>query len=447
MTSNALKSVAPVTTITSAIPANVPSNAQLQARKNAATPRGVGVMCDFYADRALNAELWDVEGRRYIDFAAGIAVLNTGHRHPKLMEAIRAQMERFTHTAYQIVPYASYVELAERINAVTPGEHTKKTALFSTGAEAVENAIKIARAATGRAAVIAFSGGFHGRTMMGMALTGKVAPYKLGFGPFPGEVYHAPFPTALHGVSSDDALAAVNGLFKSDVDPKRVAAIILEPVQGEGGFYAAPADFMRGLRKICDEHGILLIADEVQTGFARTGKLFAMEHYDVLPDLMTMAKSLAGGMPLAAVCGRAEVMDAPAPGGLGGTYAGNPLAVASALAVLDVIAEENLVVRGARLGSALKDFLIGLGSGIPAIGEVRGLGAMVAVEFVQPGTDKPDAEFAKRVQANALKNGLLLLTCGSYGNVIRFLFPLTIPDTVMDEALVILEKAIHDAQA
>jgi 4-aminobutyrate aminotransferase len=445
MTSNALKSVAPVTTITSAIPANVPSNAQLQARKNAATPRGVGVMCDFYADRALNAELWDVEGRRYIDFAAGIAVLNTGHRHPKLMEAIRAQMERFTHTAYQIVPYASYVELAERINAVTPGEHAKKTALFSTGAEAVENAIKIARAATGRAAVIAFSGGFHGRTMMGMALTGKVAPYKLGFGPFPGEVYHAPFPTALHGVSSDDALAAVNGLFKSDVDPKRVAAIILEPVQGEGGFYAAPADFMRGLRKICDEHGILLIADEVQTGFARTGKLFAMEHYDVLPDLMTMAKSLAGGMPLAAVCGRAEVMDAPAPGGLGGTYAGNPLAVASALAVLDVIAEENLVVRGARLGSALKDFLIGLGSGIPAIGEVRGLGAMVAVEFVHPGTDKPDAEFAKRVQANALKNGLLLLTCGSYGNVIRFLFPLTIPDTVMDEALVILEKAIHDA--
>jgi len=451
MTSNALKSVAPVaavaavTSVTQVTSAKAASNSELQARKNAATPRGVGVMCDFYADRALNAELWDVEGRRYIDFAAGIAVLNTGHRHPKLMQAISAQMERFTHTAYQIVPYASYVELAERINAITPGEHAKKTALFSTGAEAVENAIKIARAATGRAAVIAFSGAFHGRTMMGMALTGKVAPYKLGFGPFPGEVYHAPFPTALHGVSTDDALAAVNGLFKSDVDPKRVAAIIIEPVQGEGGFYAAPVEFMRGLRKICDEHGILLIADEVQTGFARTGKLFAMEHYDVLPDLMTMAKSLAGGMPLAAVCGRAEVMDAPAPGGLGGTYAGNPLAVASALAVLDVIAEESLVVRGARLGSALKDFLIGLGANTPAIGEVRGLGAMVAVEFVEPGTDKPDAEFAKRVQGNALKSGLLLLTCGSYGNVIRFLFPLTIPDTVMDEALVILEKAILDA--
>ncbi|MBO9537409.1 4-aminobutyrate--2-oxoglutarate transaminase [Herbaspirillum sp.] len=419
------------------------SNQQLQQRKNAATPRGVGVMCDFYAERASNSELWDVEGRRFIDFAAGIAVLNTGHRHPKLLDAIRAQMEKFTHTAYQIVPYASYVELAERINAITPGAHAKKTALFSTGAEAVENAVKIARAHTGRPAVIAFAGGFHGRTMMGMALTGKVAPYKLGFGPFPGEVFHAPYPNALHGISSADALEAVANLFKSDVDPKRVAAIILEPVQGEGGFYAAPPEFMRGLRALCDEHGILLIADEVQTGFARTGKLFAMEHYDVLPDLMTMAKSLAGGMPLSAVCGRAEVMDAPAPGGLGGTYAGNPLAVASALAVLDVIAEENLVARGARLGQKLKGRLGELKSAVPQIGEVRGLGAMVAVEFTQPGSRKPDAEYAKKVQQHALQNGLLLLTCGSYGNVIRFLFPLTIPDTVMDEALDILSAAMR----
>ena len=423
------------------------NNAELQERKNAATPRGIGVMCNFYAERALNAELWDVEGRRYIDFAAGIAVLNTGHRHPKLMDAMRAQMERFTHTSYQIVPYASYVELAERINAVTPGEHAKKTALFSTGAEAVENAIKIARAATGRAAVIAFSGGFHGRTMMGMALTGKVAPYKLGFGPFPGDVYHVPFPSELHGISSADSLAAIAALFKSDVDPKRVAAIIIEPVQGEGGFYAAPPELMRALRQLCDEHGILLIADEVQSGFARTGKLFAMEHYDVLPDLITMAKSLAGGMPLAAVCGRAEIMDAPAPGGLGGTYAGNPLAVASALAVLEVIAEENLIARGARLGQQLKQQLLELRPAIAAIGEVRGLGAMIAVEFVQPGSIKPDAEFAKRVQANALHHGLLLLTCGSYGNVIRFLFPLTIQDTVMDEALRILSQALRDANS
>ncbi|WP_432240839.1 4-aminobutyrate--2-oxoglutarate transaminase [Herbaspirillum robiniae] len=419
------------------------SNEQLQQRKNAATPRGVGVMCDFYAERASNSELWDVEGRRFIDFAAGIAVLNTGHRHPKLLDAIRAQMEKFTHTAYQIVPYASYVELAERINAVTPGDYAKKTAFFSTGAEAVENAVKIARAHTGRPAIIAFSGGFHGRTMMGMALTGKVAPYKLGFGPFPGEVFHAPYPNALHGISSDDALDAVKGLFKSDVDPHRVAAIILEPVQGEGGFYAAPAEFMRGLRALCDEYGILLVADEVQTGFGRTGKLFAMEHYDVLPDLITMAKSLAGGMPLSAVSGRAEVMDAPAPGGLGGTYAGNPLAVASALAVLEVMAEENLVARGARLGDRLKAQLGELKSSVPQIGEVRGLGAMVAVEFTQPGSSKPDAEYARKVQQHALKNGLLLLTCGSYGNVIRFLFPLTIPDTVMDEALGILSAAIR----
>nr|WP_198983300.1 4-aminobutyrate--2-oxoglutarate transaminase [Herbaspirillum sp. ASV7] len=418
------------------------SNQALQERKNAATPRGVGVMCDFYAERATNAELWDVEGRRFIDFAAGIAVLNTGHRHPKLLDAMRAQMEKFTHTAYQIVPYASYVELAERINAVTPGDYPKKTAFFSTGAEAVENAIKIARAHTGRPAIIAFAGGFHGRTMMGMALTGKVAPYKLGFGPFPGEVFHAPYPNALHDISSEDALEAVKSLFKSDVDPKRVAAIILEPVQGEGGFYVAPAEFMRGLRALCDEHGILLIADEVQTGYGRTGKLFAMEHYDVLPDLITMAKSLAGGMPLSAVNGRAEIMDAPAPGGLGGTYAGNPLAVASALAVLDVMAEENLVARGARLGDKLKAHLNELRSAVPQIGEVRGVGAMVAVEFLDPVSGKPDADYAKKVQQHALQHGLLLLTCGSYGNVIRFLFPLTIPDTVMDEALGILAAAL-----
>ena len=418
------------------------SNQALQERKNAATPRGVGVMCDFYAERATNAELWDVEGRRFIDFAAGIAVLNTGHRHPKLLDAMRAQMEKFTHTAYQIVPYASYVELAERINAVTPGDYPKKTAFFSTGAEAVENAIKIARAHTGRPAIIAFAGGFHGRTMMGMALTGKVAPYKLGFGPFPGEVFHAPYPNTLHDISSEDALDAVKNLFKSDVDPKRVAAIILEPVQGEGGFYVAPAEFMRGLRALCDEHGILLIADEVQTGYGRTGKLFAMEHYDVLPDLITMAKSLAGGMPLSAVNGRAEIMDAPAPGGLGGTYAGNPLAVASALAVLDVMAEENLVARGARLGDKLKDHLNELRSAVPHIAEVRGVGAMVAVEFLDPVSGKPDADYAKKVQQHALQHGLLLLTCGSYGNVIRFLFPLTIPDTVMDEALGILTAAM-----
>lgn len=426
---------------------NTVNNADLQKRKDAATPRGVGVMCQFYADRALNSEVWDVEGRRYIDFAAGIAVLNTGHRHPKIVAAVEQQLGKFTHTCYQVVPYASYIELAERINQLTPGDHAKKTAFFSSGAEAVENAIKIARAATGRSAVIAFSGGFHGRTMMGMALTGKVAPYKIGFGPFPAEIYHAPFPVPLHGVSSDDAIAAVNALFKSDVDPQRVAAIILEPVQGEGGFYAAPPEFMRSLRALCDQHGILLIADEIQTGFARTGKLFAMQHYDVLPDLMTIAKSLAGGMPLSAVTGRAEIMDAPAPGGLGGTYAGNPLAIAAAHAVIGIIEEEQLCARATVLGDRLKERVHGLRGAVPQIAEVRGLGAMVAVEFNRAGTQEPDAAFTKQLQTLALQKGLLLLTCGVYSNVIRFLFPLTISDALMDEALAILESALRECAA
>ncbi|CAG9269452.1 4-aminobutyrate aminotransferase PuuE [Paraburkholderia caribensis] len=419
-------------------------NAELKSRKDAATPRGVGVMCDFYAARAENAELWDVEGRRYIDFAAGIAVCNTGHRHPKIVEAVRAQLDNFTHTAYQIVPYASYVELAEKINQRAPGDYPKKTAFFTTGAEAVENAIKIARAATGRPGVIAFTGGFHGRTMMGMALTGKVAPYKLNFGPFPADVFHAPFPNPLHGVTTADSLKAIEFLFKADIDPKRVAAIIFEPVQGEGGFYPAPAEFVRALRKLCNEHGILLIADEVQTGFARTGKLFAMHHYDVVPDLMTMAKSLAGGMPLSGVVGRADVMDAAAPGGLGGTYAGNPLAVASALAVLDIIDEEKLCERAVLLGDKLKSRLTALQSEVPQIADVRGPGGMVAVEFCKPGTSDADADFTKRVQTRALERGLLLLVCGVYSNVVRFLFPLTVQDSVFDEALSILEEVLKE---
>ncbi|WJF92033.1 4-aminobutyrate--2-oxoglutarate transaminase [Paraburkholderia bonniea] len=417
-------------------------NADLQNRKNAATPRGVGVMCDFYAARAENSELWDVEGRRFIDFAAGIAVCNTGHRHPKIVAAIREQLDLFTHTAYQIVPYASYVELAEAINQRAPGKFPKKTAFFTTGAEAVENAIKIARAATGRPGVIAFSGGFHGRTMMGMALTGKVAPYKIGFGPFPSDVFHAPFPNPLHGVTTADSIKAIELLFKADVDPKRVAAIIFEPVQGEGGFYAAPADFVRALRQLCDEHGILLIADEVQTGFARTGKLFAMEHYDVVPDLMTMAKSLAGGMPLSGVVGRAEIMDSAAPGGLGGTYAGNPLSIAAAHAVLSIIDEEKLCERATTLGDQLKNKLIALQASVPQISDVRGPGAMIAVEFCKAGTNEPDTAFTKLVQTKALERGLLLLVCGVHGNVVRFLFPLTIQQAVFDEAIGILEDVL-----
>ena len=361
-------------------------NSELNQSRAQATPRGVGVMCDFYADRAENATLWDVEGRQYTDFAAGIAVLNTGHRHPRVMQAIAAQLDRFTHTAYQVVPYQSYVTLAQRINELAPVPGPNKTALFTTGAEAVENAVKIARAHTGRPGVIAFSGAFHGRTLLGMALTGKVAPYKVGFGPFPSDIFHAPFPNALHGVSTAQALQALEGLFKTDIDPNRVAAIIVEPVQGEGGFQPAPADFMRGLRAVCDRHGMVMIADEVQTGFGRTGKLFAMEHYDVRPDLVTMAKSLAGGMPLSAVCGRAAIMDAPLPGGLGGTYAGNPLAVAAAHAVIDTIAEEQLCERANALGRQLSEHLTALRATCPALAEVRGLGSMIAAEFRDPAT-------------------------------------------------------------
>ena len=423
------------------------NNAELLARKNAATPRGVGVMCEFYAERAENAEIWDVEGKRYIDFGGGIAVVNTGHRHPKQIAAIAEQLNHFTHTCYQVVPYESYVRLAERVNAAAPIKAATKATFFTTGAEAVENSIKIARAYTGRSGVIAFSGGFHGRTMMGLALTGKVVPYKTGFGPFPAEVFHAPYPVELHGVSAQDSLDAIGHIFKSEIDPARVAAIILEPVQGEGGFYAAPAEFMRGLRKICDEHGILLIADEVQTGFGRTGSLFAMSHYVVEPDLVTFAKSLAGGMPLSGVVGRAEIMDAPAPGGLGGTYAGNALAIASAHAVMDIIESENLCERANQLGDKIKAFLNALRPQLPQISDVRGLGAMNAVEFIDPATGKPSPEFTQKVRLAALKRGLLLLSCGTYANVIRFLYPLTTPDAVFDEGLAILKDALLDAAA
>ena len=419
-------------------------NSEIDARRVSASPRGIGVMCSFYAQRAENATLWDVEGRAFTDFAAGIAVLNTGHRHPAVMAAVARQMECFTHTAYQVVPYESYVSLAERINAIAPVTGPAKTAFFSTGAEAVENAIKIARAATGRTATIAFSGGFHGRTFMGMGLTGKVMPYKAGFGPFPGEIYHVPFPSQLHGVTAADSMVAIEQLFKADVDPRRVAAIIVEPVQGEGGFQVAPVELMVQLRQLCDQWGILLIADEVQTGFARTGRMFAMQHYPVRPDIVTLAKSLAGGLPLSAVCGRAEVMDAPAPGGLGGTYAGNPLAIAAAHAVLDTIEAEHLEDRALSLGGQLRNRLLALAESNAAIVEVRGLGSMIAAEFYDPSNGQPSAKLAREIQHAALARGLLLLTCGMHGNVIRFLYPLTIPQAQFDGALQVLEESIAE---
>ena len=418
-------------------------NEQLLARKAAATPRGVGVMAPFFAARAEGAELWDVQGRRFIDFAGGIAVMNVGHGHPRVKAALQAQLERFTHTCYQVVPYESYVSLAEKLNQLTPGTHAKKTAFFSTGAEAVENAIKIARAHTKRAGVIAFGGAFHGRSLFAVALTGKVQPYKAGFGPFPPEIYHAPFPC--HCASLDETKKAVAQLFKADIEASRVAAIVFEPVQGEGGFNVIQPEAVRWLRELCDEHGIVLVADEVQSGFGRTGHLFAMEHFGVVPDLLVSAKSLAAGLPLSAVTGRAEIMDAPAPGGLGGTYAGNPMAIAAAHAVIDIMADEQLPARGARLGDALKARLEALRPRVPQIHDVRGLGAMVAVEFRRPGGAEPDADFTRRVQAQALQRGLILLSCGVDANVLRFLFPLTVTQPVFDEALDILADSLTSA--
>jgi 4-aminobutyrate aminotransferase len=416
------------------------SNAQWHQRRLAATPRGVAVMADFFIDHAKNAEFWDIEGRRFIDFAGGIAVLNTGHCHPRIQAAIAAQLQRFTHSCYQVVPYTEYVSLAERIIEITPIDGPKKAAFFSTGAEAVENAIKIARASTGRGGVIAFGGAFHGRSLFAVSLTGKVQPYKAGFGPFPPEIYHLPFPC--HCASLDDTKRAMEQLFKCDIEPTRVAAIVFEPVQGEGGFNVIQTAAVRWLRELCDEHGIVLIADEVQTGFARTGKMFAMEHFGVSPDLMTMAKSMAGGTTLSAVVGRTSLMDAPAPGGLGGTYAGNPLAVAAAHAVLDIMRDEKLVDRANVLGERLTERLKSLQGTNKTISDVRGLGAMVACEFIDPQTGAPDAGRTKQVQQNALQKGLLLLTCGVYGNVLRFLFPLTIEDSVFDEAMSILDASI-----
>ena len=421
------------------------TSAELKARKAAAVPNGVGTR-GIYVVKAENSELWDVDGKRYIDFAAGIAVLNTGHRHPRIMAAVAQQGEAFTHTCFHVAPYESYVRLAERLNALAPGDFAKKTLFANSGAEAVENAIKVARYYTKRSAVIAFSGGFHGRTHMTMALTGKVMPYKRGFGPFPAEIYHAEFPQPYRGISTEQALADLDRLFHVDVDPKAVAAIIIEPVQGEGGFNVAPVDFLRALRRLCDEHGIVLIADEVQGGIARTGKMFSIEHAGVVPDVITLAKGLGGGFPLSAVTGRAAIMDAAHPGGLGGTYGGHPVSIAAAHAVLDVVEAEGLCARAAKVGQTMRTHLEALQKRLPCIGDVRGLGAMVAIELVKDAkTKEPDAELTAAVLAHAEKRGLILLSCGTSANVVRLLAPLTIPDAVLEEGLSLLTTALHDA--
>ncbi|MEW9899284.1 4-aminobutyrate--2-oxoglutarate transaminase [Chitinivorax sp. PXF-14] len=418
------------------------NNQELHQRRAAVFPRGMGAAHAIYIERAQNAELWDVEGKRYIDFGGGIAVVNTGHTHPKVTAAVIDQVQHFSHTCLMVNPYESAVELAEKLCRIAPIAGEKKVIFVSTGAEAVENAIKIARAHTRRSGVIAFTGGFHGRTHYTMGLTGKVLPYKAGFGPFPGEIYHVPFPVPYHGISVEDSLRAIANVFKCDIEPSRVAAIIIEPVQGEGGFYAAPPELMQALRKLCDEHGIVLIADEIQTGFARTGTMFMSEQLGVEPDLMTMAKSLAGGYPLAAVVGRAALMDAPAPGGLGGTYAGSPVAIAAALAVLEVMEEENLCQRSRDIGEAMVAKLKAMQTRHPRrIGEIRNQGAMVAMELVKDGgAHQPDAELTRGLVTAAAQEGLILLSCGTYGNVIRFLVPLTAGNEIVDEGLAILTR-------
>jgi 4-aminobutyrate aminotransferase/(S)-3-amino-2-methylpropionate transaminase len=431
-------------------PVAAQTNADLIARRDAAVARGVASAAPIYASHAENAELWDVEGRRYIDFAGGIAVLNTGHRHPAVVAAAKAQEDHYTHTSFQVVPYEPYVALAEKLNALAPGDHAKKSLLVTTGAEAVENAVKIARAATGRPGVIAFTGGYHGRTLLTLGMTGKISPYKKDVGPFPSDIFRAPFPNARDGITVQDALTGLQNLFLTDAQPDRIAAMIIEPVLGEGGYTPVPFEMIRALRDICDQHGILLIADEIQAGFGRTGTWFAVEHSGVVPDLITVAKSMAGGYPIAGVVGRAEVMDAVIPGGLGGTYGGNPVACAAALAAIKAIEDEGLLARSTALGQHFRARFADIGARVAPdrICDVRGLGAMLAVEFVTDlASNAPDAALTKSVVAQALKRGLILLSCGMHGNALRIMVPLTASDAIIDEGLAIFEDALVAAIA
>ncbi len=423
------------------------NNAELQNRKDQAIARGQGNLAPVFVERAENAEIWDVEGRRYIDFGSGIAVVNTGHLHPAVQAAVQEQVGKLSHSCVMVTPYESSVELAEKVNALAPGDTPKKSIYVTTGAEAVENAIKIARAYTGRHGVIAFNGGFHGRTLLALGLTGKITPYKNLFGPFPGEIYHAPMPIEFHGISEQDALKAIDNLFQVDIAATDVAAIIIEPVQGEGGFYAASDTFMQAVRSICDEHGIVMIADEIQTGFGRTGRFFCSEYSGVEPDIITLAKGLAGGFPLAMVTGKADIMDAPLPGGLGGTYAGSPVGCAAALAIIDVIEKEQLVQRANELGARFGDHLRELQARYPhVIGEIRAdRGAMIAMELVHEGdANQPNADLTRDLTTLAPERGLILLSCGFHGNVIRFLPPLTISNALVDEGMGLLADMLEE---
>ena len=423
------------------------SNLDWQARKNEAVARGQGNIAPVYIERARGSELWDVEGKRYIDFGTGIAVCSAGHCHPKITAAVTEQLNSFSHTCVMVTPYDSSVRLAEKLNELAPGPSKKKSIFVTTGAEAVENSIKIARAHTGRRGVIAFNGGFHGRTMLAMGLTGKITPYKNLFGPFPAELYHAPFPIEYHGISVADSMQGLHNLFAADIAPSDVAAIIVEPVQGEGGFYPAPVEFLQQLRSLCDEHGIMLIIDEIQSGFARTGRMFCSEYSGVEADLMTVAKGMANGFPIAAVVGKAEVMDAPLPGGLGGTYAGSPLGCVAGLAMIDVIEEEKLADAALHVSEVFSKRLQALQASYPKqIGHLRtDHGAMMAMELVKDGdAAQPDADLTKALVGKAYEHGLALLSCGARGNVVRFLPALNISDDLINEGLDILENCLRE---
>ncbi|WP_230660613.1 4-aminobutyrate--2-oxoglutarate transaminase [Psychrobacter sp. I-STPA10] len=420
------------------------SNQSLLERRLAVLPKGLGVAFPIFAERAQNAELWDVEGNRYIDFIGGISVLNTGHTHPKITQRVHEQIDKFSHTAAQIVSYESYVDLAEKLCEKAPISGDKKAVLFTTGAEAVENAIKIARAKTGRHGVLSFVGGWHGRTLMCMGLTGKITPYKNHFGPMPASIFHALFPAPELGVSEEEALRSIDAIFQASIDPKDVAAMIIEPVQGEGGFHQVTPSFAKALRQICDEHGIVLVFDEVQAGFARTGTLFATEQLGVEPDILTSAKSLAGGYPISALIGRADIMDAPQPGGLGGTYSGSPLGCVAALAVMEVIEEENLLARSNEIGEKLANFLTGLNQS--NIAHIRHKGAMLAFDLLDE-QGNPDASGTAALKQKAFEKGLLLASCGHHGNAIRVMVPLTVSDEVLQEAFDILKTCIHNPKS
>ena len=425
-----------------------PKSRGILERKTRVVADPLSIYLPIVAAEGRGATVTDVDGNTFIDFAGGVGVLNVGHAHPHVVDAVQEQAARFLHTDFTILPYEVYVTLAERLLAVAPFSGPAKAAFFNAGAEAVENAIKIARAATRRPAVIAFDGAFHGRTMLALTLTSKTHPYKAGLGPFAPEVYRVPFPYEYRGVTTDHALSALERAFTTHVARETVAAIIVEPVQGEGGFVVAPRDFMRGLREICDREGIVLVADEVQTGFGRTGTMFAVEQYGIEPDLMTVAKSIAAGLPLSGVLGKAELMDAPGDSAIGGTYVGNPVAQAAALAVLDVFEEEGLVERAGRIGETIRARMLAWQERHPRIGDVRGLGAMLAIELVRdPATKEPAPELASRVAEEAAKRGVLLLKAGIHSNCIRVLCPLVISDTELDEALGAWEDALDTVLA